>query len=120
MLNLISILHLCVLIGIALRIFSRRNASGTAVGWLLLVVLLPGVGALMYLLIGERRLGKKWMQRALALRPEMLRWAADIPPECIAAPTTLTAASVTSPAKISATPNAVTIGQAVSAGAIAR
>lgn len=91
MLNLVSILHLCVLIGIALRIFSRRNASGAAVGWLLLVVLLPGVGALMYLLIGERRLGRKWMQRAIALRPEMLRWAADIPPECIAAPTTLTA-----------------------------
>ena len=91
MLNLLSLLHLCVLIGIALRIFSRRNASGTAVGWLLLVVLLPGVGALMYLLIGERRLGKKWMQRAIALRPEMLRWAAAIPPECIAAPTTLTA-----------------------------
>ena len=91
MLSLLSILHLCVLIGVALRIFSRRNASGTAVGWLLMVILLPAVGALMYLLIGERRLGKKWMQRAVALRPEMLRWAAGIPGECIVEPTALAA-----------------------------
>lgn len=91
MVSLFSILHVCVLIGIALRIFSRRNASGAAVGWLLMVILLPAVGALMYLLIGERRLGKKWMQRAVALRPDMLRWAAAIPAECIAEPTTLSA-----------------------------
>lgn len=77
MLNLLTLLHLCVLLGIALRIFSRRNARGTAVGWLLLVILLPAAGALMYLMIGERRLGKTWMRRAAALRPEMLRWAAD-------------------------------------------
>ena len=79
MLSFLSLLHLCVLLGIALRIFSRRNAHGTAVGWLLLVILLPALGALMYLLIGERRLGKIWMQRAAALRPEMLRWAEGIP-----------------------------------------
>ena len=41
MLSFLSLLHLCVLLGIALRIFSRRNAHGTAVGWLLLVILLP-------------------------------------------------------------------------------
>ena len=89
MLSLFSVLHLCVLLGIALRIFSRRSAHGTAIGWLLLVILLPALGALMYLLIGERRLGKIWMQRAATLRPELLRWAEGIPASCIAAPETL-------------------------------
>ena len=89
MLSFLSLLHLCVLLGIALRIFSRRNAHGTAVGWLLLVILLPALGALMYLLIGERRLGKTWMQRAAALRPEMLSWAEGIPATSIVSATTL-------------------------------
>ncbi len=89
MLSLLSFLHLCILLGIALRIFSRRNAHGTAIGWLLLVILLPAVGALMYLLIGERRLGRTWVQRATALRPELLRWAAGIPAAAVVAPATL-------------------------------
>lgn len=89
MLNFLSLLHLCVLLGLALRIFSRRSAHGTAIGWLLLVILLPVLGALMYLLIGERRLGKTWMQRAATMRPELLRWAQSIPANCVAAPETL-------------------------------
>ena len=90
MLSLLSFLHLCVLLGVALRIFSRRNVRGTAVGWLLLVVLLPAIGALMYLLIGERRLGRTWVQRASALRPELLRWAAGISEDVLVNPATLT------------------------------
>ena len=93
MLNLLSLLHLGVLIALALRIFSRRNASGTAIGWLLMVILLPAVGALMYLLIGERRLGRRWMARARALRPEIQRWAANIPLEHVVAPETLAPSS---------------------------
>lgn len=43
----------------------------------------------MYLLIGERRLGRVWMQRALALRPQVLSWAESIPGTSIASPTRL-------------------------------
>ncbi|MCU0990433.1 MAG: PLDc N-terminal domain-containing protein, partial [Xanthomonadales bacterium] len=74
-LNLLTVLDVLVVVAVSLRIFSRRSKHGTAVAWLLLVILLPGVGALMYLLIGERRLGRVWMQRALALRPQVLSWA---------------------------------------------
>ena len=85
-LKLLPVLHVLVLLAVSLRIFSRRTAHGTAIAWLLLIILLPGVGALMYLLIGERRLGRVWMQRAARLRPQMLDWAASIPATRIALP----------------------------------
>ena len=88
-LNLLPLLHIIVIVAIALRIFSRRTAHGTAIAWLLLIVLFPGGGALMYLLIGERRLGRVWMQRASALRPQLLHWAEGIPTACIALPSRL-------------------------------
>ena len=44
---------------IAVRVIMRRAARGVALSWLLLVAALPLVGALVYLLIGERRIGRK-------------------------------------------------------------
>ncbi len=90
-LNLATLLHVFVVLAIALRLFSRRNAHGTALAWLLLVVLVPAVGVFVYLLIGERRLGKTWMQRAIALQPQVLEWARGIPPENVVSPATLAA-----------------------------
>lgn len=90
-LSLWSVLHLAVLAGVALRLFSRRTSQGTAVAWLLLVVLVPFIGALVYLLIGERRLGRAWMKRAEALRPQVMRWAEAVPPACLASARSLPA-----------------------------
>ncbi|MBO3702516.1 MAG: cardiolipin synthase [Candidatus Accumulibacter sp.] len=84
--NYLTVLHIVVLLAVSLRIFSRRTAHGTALAWLLLVILLPAVGVLMYLLIGERRLGRTWMERAIALQPQILRWAQDIPVSALADP----------------------------------
>jgi len=89
LLKLLPVLHVLVLVAVSLRLFSRRTAHGTAIAWLLLVILIPGVGALMYLLIGERRLGRVWMQRASTLRPQMLQWAEGIPDASIALPSRL-------------------------------
>ncbi len=90
-LNLATLLHVFVVLAVALRLFSRRNAHGTALAWLLLVVLVPAAGVFVYLLIGERRLGKTWMQRAVALQPQVLDWARGIPPENVVSPATLAA-----------------------------
>ena len=95
MLNLLPVLDILLVVAVSLRIFSRRSAHGTAVAWLLLVILLPGIGALMYLLIGERRLGRVWMQRALALRPQVQIWAEHIPVASIASPTRLSSGGAT-------------------------
>lgn len=48
----LTLLHVITLLAVALRIFSQRNTKGSAPAWLLLVVLLPVFGVLIYLLIG--------------------------------------------------------------------
>ncbi len=87
--SFLSFVYLAVALAVALRIFSRRSSHGTALAWLLLVILLPAVGALIYLLIGERRLGRTWMRRAITLQPQILRWAGNIPAADVVAPDTL-------------------------------
>ena len=67
--TLLSVLHVAVLVAVALRLFSRRNTNGSAMAWLMLVILVPLVGVLMYLLIGERRLGPGRRGRAAGHPP---------------------------------------------------
>ena len=57
--TLLLAMQVAVFIGIAVRVIMRRAARGVALAWLLLVAALPLVGALIYLLIGERRIGRK-------------------------------------------------------------
>jgi cardiolipin synthase len=80
---LLPVLHVLLVTVVALRIFSRRSTSGTAVAWLLLAIVIPAFGVLAYLLVGERRLGLLWMRRAAALRPEFLKWFSSLPDDCL-------------------------------------
>ncbi|WP_300318639.1 cardiolipin synthase [Accumulibacter sp.] len=88
--SFLTLLHLFALLAVSLRIFSRRPTRGTALAWLLLIILVPAVGVLMYLLIGERRLGRTWMERAIAMEPQVRRWAAEIPATTVVDPGVLT------------------------------
>ena len=56
--SLLTLLHVAVLLAVALRLFSRRNTNGSALAWLLLVILVPVVGVVMYLL-GARHSGRQ-------------------------------------------------------------
>ena len=56
---LLAALHIAVVGAFALRVIMRRPARGIALSWLMLVAALPYIGALIYLLIGERRIGQK-------------------------------------------------------------
>jgi cardiolipin synthase A/B len=59
--SLAAAMHAAIVIAIGVRVVMRRSARGVALSWLLLVVALPYIGALTYLLIGERRIGRKRM-----------------------------------------------------------
>jgi cardiolipin synthase len=75
-LSFLYVFYILLAVAVALaHLFAHRSSRGTALAWLLLVILVPAIGALMYLLIGERRLGKTWMQRAINLQPQVVRWA---------------------------------------------
>jgi cardiolipin synthase len=60
--------HALVVAAIAIRVIMRRPARGVALAWLLFVSMLPAAGALMYLLIGERRIGRRRTHGIDALR----------------------------------------------------
>ena len=55
--DLILLAQTLVVIVIALRVIMMRPATGIALSWLLLVTILPFAGAIIYFMIGERRIG---------------------------------------------------------------
>src|SRR6185369_7628973 len=80
--TLLVAMQVAVFIGIAVRVIMRRSARGVALSWLLLVAALPLAGALVYLLIGERRIGRKRSLGIETLRTDFKEIAkATIPPE---------------------------------------
>lgn len=58
-LTLTAILHISLVVIVAVRVIMNRPATGVALSWLLLVAVLPFVGATLYVLFGERRIGGK-------------------------------------------------------------
>ena len=73
-------MHAAIVVAIGVRVVMRRSARGVALSWLLLVATLPFAGALLYLLIGERRIGRKRSRAITALRTDFRQIArATIP-----------------------------------------
>lgn len=58
-----SLAHVLAVFVIGIRVVMKRPAPGVAFAWLLLVVMLPFAGALLYLLMGERRVGPERRRR---------------------------------------------------------
>lgn len=63
---LLATLHFVGVGGVALRVIWVRRPAGSAYAWLLLVALLPYAGVVMYLLFGERPIGRERLRRAHA------------------------------------------------------
>ena len=75
--------HAAVVVGVGARVIWVRRPAGSAYAWLLLVVALPLAGLVLYLLFGERPIGRKRLRRAHAFYasfPETVNplWALDI------------------------------------------
>ena len=51
--------HVSIVAAVGVRVMLSRHAPGSSFAWLLLTAVLPGVGAIAYLLIGERPIGKR-------------------------------------------------------------
>lgn len=55
---------------IGVRVIMLRPAPGVALAWLLLVAVLPVLGSLLYLMVGERRIGQKRARRMAEQRAD--------------------------------------------------
>lgn len=67
-------LHWLVVVGLSIRVIARRTPVGVSLAWLVLIASTPGIGATLYLLFGEKRLGRQRAQRIETSRVKINDW----------------------------------------------
>lgn len=67
---LVIFIHAALMAAVIVRVLLRRPARGVALAWLLLSLLLPYVGAILYFLIGERRIPRSRTERLARLQTD--------------------------------------------------
>ena len=68
--------HAVLMAGVILRVLLRRPARGVALAWLMLAMAVPYLGAILYFLIGERRIPRSRTERIAKMRADFRRLAA--------------------------------------------
>ena len=76
-----TLLHVLIIIGVSIRVIKVKLPVETSLAWLLLVFFLPLAGAIAYLVLGEKRLGRQYRERTRAIKARYERWLHDLPPE---------------------------------------
>ncbi|MBE9530585.1 MAG: PLDc N-terminal domain-containing protein, partial [Proteobacteria bacterium] len=79
--TLMTLVHVLIIISVSIRVIKVRLPVATSLAWLLLVFFLPLVGAVAYLVLGEKRLGQKFTARTQAIKGRYDSWLQDLPPE---------------------------------------
>ncbi|MBW1772135.1 MAG: cardiolipin synthase [Deltaproteobacteria bacterium] len=79
--SFMTLAHVLITIGVSVRIIKVRLPVATSLAWLVLVFFLPVVGSVLYLVLGEKRLGRKITARAEAIRGRYDGWLQDMPPD---------------------------------------
>ena len=75
--TLIFIAHWTIIIGLSIRVIMRRRPVGVSLAWLAVIFSVPFVGALIYLFIGENRIGEKYLKRAAKIHNIYTEWQRD-------------------------------------------
>jgi cardiolipin synthase len=73
--SILFLTDLSIRIGLSIRVIMRKKEPSVTLAWLVVILLLPFLGAIIYLLFGENRLGERRARRAAADIPLILRWA---------------------------------------------
>jgi cardiolipin synthase len=66
--------HWLIVIGLSLRVILRRPPVGVSLAWMAVIFSVPFLGAAIYLLFGEKRLGRSRALRIKACVAETARW----------------------------------------------
>lgn len=74
----IFLADLAIRIGLSLRVIMRKKEASVTLAWLVVILLLPFLGAVIYLLLGENRLGQKRAAHAAANVPLFRKWIAGL------------------------------------------
>ena len=76
--TLIYLVHWMIVISLSVRVIMRRRPVGVSLAWLAVIISIPFAGALVYLLIGENRLGEDYMKRGKCVRDMLEKWQLDL------------------------------------------
>ena len=76
-----TLVHVLIIIGVSFRVIKVRLPVATSLAWLILIFFLPLVGAIAYLVLGEKRLGRKYMARTQAIKGRYDSWLKALPSE---------------------------------------
>ncbi|MFO0904373.1 MAG: cardiolipin synthase [Pirellulales bacterium] len=76
--HLLLITDLLLLVGLSIRVIMRRRSVGFSLAWLTVIFSVPVFGAILYLLLGELRLGGKRARRANLVHGPYQQWLAEI------------------------------------------
>ncbi len=79
--SLMTLAHVLITISVSIRIIKVRLPMATSLAWLILVFFLPFVGAALYLVLGEKSLGRKRSERAKAIKERYSNWLQELPKE---------------------------------------
>ena len=71
---ILLLLHLCVVVGLGWRVLTRQRPTSSKLAWILVLLDFPAVGALLYLLIGERFIGARRTRRIGAAHERIRDW----------------------------------------------
>jgi len=77
--SLCVIAHIAVQLGLCLRVIMRRLSVGESLAWILIVLGFPFLGPLIYMLMGELRLGHRRAHRFIELFPPIQQWLEELP-----------------------------------------
>ncbi len=72
--TLILAAHWIIVIGLSVRVIMRRPPVSVAAAWLAVAFSVPFVGAILYLLFGEKRLGRRRLARIKARASDVGNW----------------------------------------------
>jgi cardiolipin synthase len=79
--SLVTMAHVLITISVSLRVIKVRLPVATSLAWMILVFFLPAAGAAAYLVLGEKRLGKKFAARTQAIKGRYDSWLKKLPQE---------------------------------------
>ncbi len=65
---LLILVDVAIIVGVSLRVIMRRPPTGVALAWMFLVTFLPVIGFVIYMLVGERRVGLRRARRIASIR----------------------------------------------------
>jgi cardiolipin synthase A/B len=69
--------HWLIIVLLSLRVISRRWPVGVSSAWLVVIISVPFVGAGLYLLFGERRLGRRRWERMRSVARAFVAWQSE-------------------------------------------